>query len=240
MQMNLLERILRKLKKAKNLKYGHQNHTRIEGGSVVKNFVGNKARKRFKAEEIALRKFHPYVPLPELLSADTDVLEIRTQLIKGINGADVSARRMAKVQFESGVLLKKIHSIPLEIVEGEIEFSGTTILHGDYTIRNLIVSESDHSILAILDWEKFRIGDPMRDIYWYEWVLRRSCKVTLEQLNSFFQGYGIETPEWEVRQSGILKLLDAAIEEAKAREDSTGIRYWEEQHAATKQLRELT
>ena len=42
-----------------------------------------------------------------------------------------------------------------------------TIVHGDYTLNNVIVSPPpDASVAAVLDWEMATIGDPVTDVVW--------------------------------------------------------------------------
>jgi aminoglycoside phosphotransferase (APT) family kinase protein len=51
------------------------------------------------------------------------------------------------------------------------EPSGTSIVHGDYRIDNLIFDQASPRILAVVDWELSTVGDPLADfayhvMYW--------------------------------------------------------------------------
>jgi aminoglycoside phosphotransferase (APT) family kinase protein len=40
----------------------------------------------------------------------------------------------------------------------------TSIVHGDYTIRNMVIHERDPEVVAVLDWELSTIGHPLGDL----------------------------------------------------------------------------
>jgi len=46
------------------------------------------------------------------------------------------------------------------------EETGTTIVHGDYKLDNVLFSLERPQLLAILDWELASIGDPLADLGW--------------------------------------------------------------------------
>lgn len=41
--------------------------------------------------------------------------------------------------------------------------SGTTIVHGDYRLDNVLIDDRDH-VAAVLDWEMATLGDPLTDV----------------------------------------------------------------------------
>lgn len=51
--------------------------------------------------------------------------------------------------------------------------TGTSIIHGDYRIDNLIFAPEDNVVRAVLDWELATIGDPLADFAYFamNWIL---------------------------------------------------------------------
>ena len=45
--------------------------------------------------------------------------------------------------------------------------TGTTVVHGDYRLDNLIYHPSEPKILAVLDWELSTLGDPLADFAYH-------------------------------------------------------------------------
>jgi aminoglycoside phosphotransferase (APT) family kinase protein len=50
------------------------------------------------------------------------------------------------------------------LAEHEAPSSGHTLVHGDFRIGNLMISE--HGLTGVLDWEFAHIGDPAEDLAW--------------------------------------------------------------------------
>lgn len=216
------------------------NHTRRDSATVLKSFVGAFAQRRFECELAALEYFKGKLPVPELVSKEADKLTLQTKFIPGIHAADVKGDdAMLDVQYACGQYLKTIHSSSVSGLSGRIIGTGSVVLHGDFSVRNILVSEADHKIVAILDWEKMRLGEPLRDLSWYEWILRLSCQVERRHLKSFYAGYGMDFPSWEVRRQGILVFLQSAVDDAVSRNDPPGVTYWMEQYAIGESLQEL-
>src|SRR5207248_9578351 len=45
--------------------------------------------------------------------------------------------------------------------------TGTTIVHGDYRLDNVIYHRAESRILAVLDWELSTLGDPLADFAYH-------------------------------------------------------------------------
>jgi len=50
------------------------------------------------------------------------------------------------------------------LVEHRPSSVGTTVVHGDFRLGNVIVDE--HGLAAVIDWELAHLGDPMEDLGW--------------------------------------------------------------------------
>jgi aminoglycoside phosphotransferase (APT) family kinase protein len=54
------------------------------------------------------------------------------------------------------------------IIENLPESGGSTIVHGDYGLHNMILQAPPGvRIMAVLDWEMATIGDPLADLAWF-------------------------------------------------------------------------
>ena len=75
------------------------------------------------------------------------------------------------------------------------------IVHGDYTVNNIIVSRPPGAeIAAVVDWEMSTIGDPLTDLVW---MLRGWGEAPAG---------GVDNPSgWVTRQEGALT-VDEAVE----------------------------
>lgn len=53
------------------------------------------------------------------------------------------------------------------------EQAGTSIIHGDYRIENMVLAPDTLQVKAVLDWELATIGDPLADFAYFSlpWVL---------------------------------------------------------------------
>ena len=77
--------------------------------------------------------------------------------------------------------------LPTAIPDG----GGVAIVHGDYKIDNLVLSEDHGTVRAVLDWELSTLGDPMADLSYFLmiWGLPRAS------------GFGIM--DMDLREAGI-------------------------------------
>lgn len=48
--------------------------------------------------------------------------------------------------------------------EQDARLAAPTIVHGDYRLDNLVLSEDGRSVRAVLDWELSTLGDPLSDV----------------------------------------------------------------------------
>ncbi|HAQ58487.1 MAG TPA: hypothetical protein DCR32_05655 [Opitutae bacterium] len=225
----LLYRIKNKLCPSKNLKYGFTNSTRLQGESVIKHFKANSSEDGYTNEVKALGVLSGKLPIPELISSDSEQKKIRTKLVAGIHAADITdSISINQVHQRCGELLANLHALPVDLFPQTPNSPDDVIVHGDFNTKNILVSKSDHAIVALLDWEQVHLGKPLEDICWYEWVLRRndSSNDVSDQLKHFYIGYGTQ-PSWADRHQGILDRLNSIIDGLKDDNEPTdAIEYW--------------
>ncbi len=63
----------------------------------------------------------------------------------------------------------------------------TSLLHGDFRPKNIFVQDHERYV-AIIDWEHSMLGDPYYDLAIFAYYCR-----TQEELDSFFNGYGLQS-----------------------------------------------
>jgi aminoglycoside phosphotransferase (APT) family kinase protein len=78
-------------------------------------------------------------------------------------------RELRRVQLEPEPELEFILSwLRQNAPESEV----TTLVHGDFKAGNVLLSASDDSVTAVLDWETAHLGDPREDLGWVTNPLR--------------------------------------------------------------------
>ena len=66
----------------------------------------------------------------------------------------------------------------IEWLPGQIpQQAGSSIVHGDYRLDNVIVHPSEPRVIAVLDWELSTIGDPLADFAYHVMAWRISPQV---------------------------------------------------------------
>jgi Ser/Thr protein kinase RdoA (MazF antagonist) len=58
------------------------------------------------------------------------------------------------------------------------------LVHGDFVPVNILVR--DDQAVALLDWEAVRIGEPLLDAAWFEWILRYHHPAIADQASAAF------------------------------------------------------
>lgn len=64
------------------------------------------------------------------------------------------------------------------------EDDSTSIVHGDYTVRNMVVHSTEPRVLAILDWELSTIGHPLGDLA-YACQFFHHSELSRDELHAF-------------------------------------------------------
>jgi len=75
-------------------------------------------------------------------------------------------------------------------------------VHGDYGPNNVLLDAAAGQVIAVLDWEWARVGDPVEDLAWCEWIVRMHHPEHVGALSSLFDAYG-HRPAWAARQQAM-------------------------------------
>ena len=176
------------------IRHGYTNATRIAGERVVKRYLGTDAAERMRAEVDAIHRTAGRVPAPEVVHIDGADCVVTFRRLLGRHGQELIDEGHAdRVLEAAGRTLRSLHA----------DSQPPTWTHGDYGPQNLLYDSATLEVTAVLDWEFARLGDPVDDLAWAEWIVRMHHAGAAASLGHLFQGWG-EQPEWERRQAAML------------------------------------
>lgn len=183
------------------LPHGYTNQTKLEGGNVVKSYVGPGASERCQTEQLCLQAFDGLLPVPSLIDARES--EVTMQFLPGRHGQELIDEGHAEaVLYAAGSMLGRIHELPKHTLQ--LRGQGRVIMHGDFGPQNLLLSDGGDEVLGVLDWEWAHYGDPLEDLAWAEWIVRMHHPESESALRALFEGYG-ERPPWPNRQAPMMR-----------------------------------
>jgi aminoglycoside phosphotransferase (APT) family kinase protein len=76
------------------------------------------------------------------------------------------------------------------------------LVHGDYGPNNVLLDAAARAVTAVLDWEWVRVGDPVEDLAWCEWIMRMHHPEHRTALDELFGACG-SAPAWSERQQAM-------------------------------------
>lgn len=193
------------------LPHGYTNVTARDGDSVVKRYTGPQVEERAEREALVLRAVAPVIPVPEVRHAGAGRLVMRH--MPGVPGQELmrpeSARRVLAA---CGRVLARIHAVPTEV----LAFAGTAgpgavLVHGDFGPQNVLLDADAHDVTAVVDWEWARLGRPVEDLAWCEWIVRTHHPDCAGALPHLYGGYGSGAPAWPLRRGAMLARIRELI-----------------------------
>jgi aminoglycoside phosphotransferase (APT) family kinase protein len=214
----------------RGVRHGYTNRTdRIKRG-VRKTYEGPDARRRARAEYVALTGLAGRMPVPAVLEwSDDGGLVI--EFVAGAHGQDeIEAGHGSEVLSSCGALLRRLHDLDPALV-GSFRSAGV-ICHGDFGPNNVLLDPARNEVTALLDWEFCGVGEAIVDIAWCEWIVRMHHPAAVDCLPAFFDAYGARPP-WPIRQQAMLDRchwLEAFCRRSNA---SDGVRLWQDRARAT-------
>jgi aminoglycoside phosphotransferase (APT) family kinase protein len=108
-------------------------------------------------------------------------------------------------------------------------------VHGDYGPNNMLFDPETFEVAAVLDWEWARVGDPIEDLAWCEWIVRMHHPGVVGALGRLFEGYG-RRPAWEARQRARVERCRELLRVVAG--DETAVALWRERLEVTAGWRE--
>jgi Ser/Thr protein kinase RdoA (MazF antagonist) len=130
--------------------------------------------------------------------------DITLGLVTGRPGQELLEEKPEPVLHATGRLARRLAAVDVSLVAvlGPAP-PGSVLVHGDFGPQNLLLDEATADPTALLDWEFVRLGDPVEDLAWAEWIVRTHHPHLGPALPALFAGYGAEPP-WRVRQEAML------------------------------------
>ena len=195
------------------LPHGYTNVTTSDGDSVVKRYAGPQVAERSAREAGVLRAVAPVVPVPEVRHAGTDRIVMRH--VPGVPGQELMRPETAgRVLAACGRVLARIHAVPTEVLPFADEggaLPGAVLVHGDFGPNNVLLDAEAHEVTAVVDWEWARLGRPVEDLAWCEWVVRMHHPDCAGALPHLYSGYGTGAPPWPLRRGAMLARIRELI-----------------------------
>lgn len=182
------------------LPHGYTNATSRTATTVTKRYLGPDAELRLTREVAALRGLADALPVPAVTAVHTDAIVL--ERMPGRPGQEVLLKRPGPVLHTVGVLARRLQQLPPDQVPG---LAGSGVLvHGDFGPQNLLLDPTTAQVTAVLDWELVRLGSPVDDLAWTEWIVRTHHPDLVGQLPALFAGYGAQPP-WPARRAAMLR-----------------------------------
>lgn len=219
------------------LEHGYTNATQRSGRWVDKRYLGPAATDRRETERLVLTRLQGHFPVPEVRAGSTDD-SLRIAFVPGVHGQDMLVNGdPGKVLSLCGRTLAQLHSLdPVQLGYSPSD-PAHRMVHGDYGPQNILLDESGTAVVAVLDWEFFRLGDPVDDVGMAEWVIRTHHPEFTGRLDSFYEGYGAK-PDWPVRKNAMLMACRRFREFCVSWEDPAAVALWDQRIEATERFTE--
>jgi aminoglycoside phosphotransferase (APT) family kinase protein len=181
------------------------NNLSFDGEAVVKDF-GQRleacARERACLEQLAGR-----LPVPALRDGSTES-RLRIEYLDGVAPDEViEGGGGGRVLLALGRFLRRLHELDAAGVARALSGAGAVIVHGDFGHHNVLMSLDGAELVAVLDWEEARLGDPITDLAWCEFQFRNRFERQAWAIPKLFEGYG-STPDSEQRAESLRARLE--------------------------------
>ena len=171
-----------------------------------------------RTEVEAIRRAADRVPTPAVVQVDETASTVSFARLPGRHGQElIDEGRADRVLEQAGLTLRSLHP----------DSHPPTWVHGDFGPQNLLFDESTSEVTGVLDWEFARLGDPLDDLAWAEWIVRMHHPRAAASVAGLFRGWGQE-PEWDRRRTAMLAACRRFQDRAEALNDRAAAALWAE------------
>lgn len=184
------------------LRHGYTNHTRrLPEGRVEKGYDGPDATDRWEREHECLTRLTGRLPLPEVVAIDRSGLTLTLREARGEHGQDlIDAGHARAVLRHLGSLHVRLRTIETAAVPG-LRGAGDVVVHGDFGPQNVLID--DDEVTALLDWEFARLGQPVEDLAWAEWIVRIHHPDHRDAIPELFDAAELDV-DWRSRKAAMV------------------------------------
>jgi aminoglycoside phosphotransferase (APT) family kinase protein len=209
------------------LQGGFLNTVLADARTVIKRYVGANAADRRRLEHDLLRSLADQFEVPSVLPGG-DERTLLLELADGENGQQLIREGHAEIVLKlCGTALRRLQVLDARSKAGILRGSGPVIVHGDFGPQNVLISRTDAKVTAVLDWEFSHLGDPIEDLAWAEWIIRRHHKSALQFIPALFSGYGT-TPHWRTRKKAMVEAINRMTSFAVENNGARDLALWDE------------
>lgn len=194
---------------------------------VTKSYQGPDASRRCAHEADVLSALARLLPVPPVIASSETSL--RLGFMQGVHGQElIDEGRAGQVLRACGQMLRHIHAInPEQARAGDKHHDSAVLVHGDYGPNNVLLDAAPGEVIAVVDWEWARAGDPVEDLAWCEWIVRMHHHEHVDALSSLFDAYG-HHPAWIARQQAMVTQCRALLAlSGRWEPGGEGVRRWQ-------------
>ena len=194
------------------LRHGYTNDTQGDGVVVVKRYQGGPDDALRRGTELGvLERLPAGLPIPGVLGAPDGAVTLRH--LPGMHGQDLIDEGLARPVLRAcGEMLRRLQQVDVgKVFPGTATASGWVVVHGDFGPNNMLFDQDTFRVTALLDWEWAHPGDPIEDVAWCEWIVRRHHPGAVDALDDLFAGYGVR-PSWARRRQAAAARCESFVD----------------------------
>jgi aminoglycoside phosphotransferase len=210
------------------LRGGFLNTVIRDERTVIKRYCGADAAVRRRLEDVVLRRLADKLEVPKVVPGGDECCTLKFEFVDGENGQQLIREGHTELVLElCGATLRRLQAIDVRTMVGVLPGTGPVVVHGDFGPQNILVSSTSMKVTALLDWEFCHLGDPIEDLAWAEWIVRRHHSEALGAIPALFSGYGA-TPHWRTRKDAMAAAIRRMTAFAAESNGGADVELWNE------------